>query len=324
MIEARTFHVGKDVGVPAAANEDFQNLALYTIYTPNLVNTVAYCWIISHLRKMKIYSPSQVILSVLGLAAIVLGYLFVVKGIGSQHWFLLIVVLAISVYVVKAQLDYWWHTKSPVDLDSQVIDYLESRNRFYQSLGEEDQKLFRDRLSLYLEARLFEGIAAEKKRVPEDIKVLVAVHAVEVGLRQEDILIGDFDRIFLYQHPFGSPQKQFLHIVETEIEDGVIILMTPYLINAINHPTKYYNIAYHAFAEAIVKQNPQWDLSCLDALSWEEVERISGFKKEPLLKALGYEQYDLVPIFLSLYHSHRARFEEELPEIKKALSQYFS
>jgi len=273
---------------------------------------------------MKIYSPSQVILSLLALTAVVLGYLFIVKGIGSQHWFLLIVVAAIAVYVVKAQLDYWWHTKNPVELDAEVIHYLEQRNTFYQSLENEDRKEFRDRLSLYLEGRLFEGIAKEKKRVPEDIKVLVAVHAVEVGMKQEDVLIGDFDRIFLYQHPFGSPNKQFLHIVETEIEDGVIILMTPYLINAIHHPTQYYNIAYHAFAEALVKQNPQWDLSCLDTLDWEDVEKISGFKKARLLKALGYEQYDLVPIVLSLYHSHRERFEEELPEIKKELQQYFA
>ncbi len=272
---------------------------------------------------MKLYSPSQILMSLLVLSALMIGIMSIQFDLLNINWILLPLALAIAIYYMRNEMDYSWHLKNPNELDPPVIEYLENRHRFYKILEEEDRLKFRDRLSLYLEARLFKGVASEKKTVPEDLKILVACHAVEMTLYQEDFLIGDFDRIFLYQHPFGSPKKQFLHIVETEAEDGVIILMTPYLINAINHPDKYYNIAYHAFGEAIIKENPTWDLSELEKATWEDVEAISGFKKDKLLAALGYEVVDLTYILVSLYFSHRPNFNAKLPVAKKELDKYF-
>jgi len=273
---------------------------------------------------MKIYSPSQIILSLLAFGILYLGYQNMFNDSGNHNYILLLVVLGLAVYFMRAELDYKYHEKNPVELDPPVINFLEKRHKYYQSLNEENQKKFRDRLSLYIEARMFKGIASEQKSVPEDLKVLISCHAIQMTMAHDDILIGDFDRIILYQHPFGTPNKQFLHIVETELEDGVIILMTPYLLNAINHPDKYYNIAFHAYAEALIKQNPQWDLSGLDKIDWNHVEEVSGFKKDKLLLALGYDQIDLMPILITLYFSHTEKFQEILPEAKKILDGYFA
>lgn len=273
---------------------------------------------------MKIYSPSQIILSLVIFGILYLGYQNMFNQAGNHNYILLFVVIGLAVYFMKAELDYKFHEANPIDLDPQVINFLEKKHDFYQSLNEENKKKFRDRLSLYVEARMFKGIASEQKQVPEDLKILISCHAVQMTMAHDDILIGDFDRIILYQHPFGTPNKQFLHIVETELEDGVIILMMPYLLNAIHHPDQYYNIAFHAYGEALIKQNPQWNLSELDKVDWTDIETVSKFKKDKLLLALGYDQMDLIPIIISIYFSHRAQFSEHLPEAKRSLDEIFA
>lgn len=273
---------------------------------------------------MKIYSPSQIILSLVIFGILYLGYQSMFNDAGTYNYILVLIVIGLAVYFMKAELDYKFHEANPIELDPQVINFLEKKHDFYQSLNDSNKEKFRDRLSLYVEARMFKGIASEQKQVPEDLKVLVACHAVQMTLAHEDKLIGDFDRIILYQHPFGTPNKQFLHIVETELEDGVIILMMPYLLNAIHHPDKYYNIAFHAYGEALIKQNPQWDLSELERVSWEDIETISGFKKDKLLLALGYDQIDLLPIIVAIYFSHREKFEAHLPRVKDSLDRIFA
>jgi len=221
-------------------------------------------------------------------------------------------------------MDFWWQERNPIELHPSVIDHLEKRNPFYQSLEAEAKEKFRHRLSLYVEGRMFKGVGKEQRNAPEDIKIIVASHAVEMMMAQEDYLIGDWDRIFLYNHPFGSPDKQFLHTVETQAEDGVIIMTIPYVFSALKQPEQYYNIAYHAYAEAILKENPTWDLGELDKVSWEDVERVSGFRKDDLLKMLGYEQMDLLPIIITHYFSHKERFRSILPEATTSLDRYFS
>ena len=243
---------------------------------------------------------------------------------GNPNVILIPLIIGIAIYFMRTDMDFWWQERNPVDLHPSVVDHLEKRNSFYQSLRDEHKELFKKRLSLYVEARMFKGIGKEQRNAPEDIKVIIACHAVEMMLAQEDYLIGDWDRIFLYNHPFGSPDKQFLHTMETQAEDGVIIMATPFMLNAVNHPEQYYNIAYHAYAEAIIKQNPTWDFSGVENLSWEDLEVVSGFKKEDILTVLGYDQMDILPVIITFYFSHKQKFQAALPEATQSLDFYFA
>ncbi|MBK8348424.1 MAG: hypothetical protein IPL08_12655 [Saprospiraceae bacterium] len=131
----------------------------------------------------------------------------------------------------------------------------------YQQLHESDRSKFEYRMTLYIEGRLFSSVGSELRDVPEDIKCMVAAHGIEMCLGIDDYLIGDMDRIYLYKHPFPTPDFPFLHTVETNIEDGVIILSLEQLTNAVISPETHYNIGYHAYAEAFIGTQKRHNLS---------------------------------------------------------------
>jgi hypothetical protein len=152
---------------------------------------------------------------------------------------------------------------------------------------------------------------------------MIAAHAVRVTLKYDDFLIGDFDRIMMYKHPFPSPRHKFLHIVETEVEDGVIIFTLDYLMNGVLEPAQYYNIAYHAYVEAFCKQNPTIDFSFIESVTTDHMELISGFKVEDLLTTLGYKSLDPVPVVVTYYFTFREKFIELLPDVVERLDAIF-
>lgn len=274
---------------------------------------------------MKIHSPSQVGMAVLFLIALGIGYdVYINERQDYVHWILLMVFLMIALYVMKAQIDYWWHKKYPLPIEPEIKKWLIHNFPFYNSLDGELKQKFEDRLGLYIEARLFTSLGSKERQVPEDLKAMIAAHAVRVTLNYEDFLIGDFDRIMMYKHPFPTPKHQYLHIVETEVEDGVIIFTLDYLLNGVLEPDHYYNIAYHAFAEAFSKQNPTIDFSFLGEVTKEHMQLISGFAVEDLLTTLGYKSLDPVPVIITYYFTFREKFEKSLPHIVDKLDDIFA
>jgi len=240
------------------------------------------------------------------------------------NWFLVLIFLFIALYVFKAQTDYWWHKEYPLPIEPEIKKWLVHNFPFYNSLEGETKQKFEDRLGLYIEARLFTSLGSKEREVPEDLKAMIAAHAVRVTLNYEDFLIGDFDRIMMYKHPFPTPKHQYLHIVETEVEDGVIIFTLDYLLNGVLKPDQYYNIAYHAYVEAFCKQNPTIDFSFLESVTKDHMHLISGFKVEDLLTTLGYKSLDPVPVIITYYFTFRDNFIDLLPDVVAELDDIFA
>lgn len=232
------------------------------------------------------------------------------------------VMLLVSLYVLHGPIDHWFHTRYPLKLDGKLRSWLVQHFPYYASLSTEDIKKFESRLTLYLNARLFTAQGAQSHEVPEDIKCMIAAHAIRISLRHEDYLIGDMDRIFVYNHQFPTPDYQFLHSMEINIEDGVVILNLPQLIDSIFYPHLYYNIAFHAYAEAFVRVNkdiifPQ----CED--TWEGIQLILNCTRQDLLNHTGWPDLPLLPIHITLYFTHHEKYCLQFPEICIQLSHLF-
>jgi len=274
---------------------------------------------------MKIHSPTQVGMSLLFMCALGIAYdVFINESEALINWFLVLIFLFIALYVFKAQTDYWWHKEYPLPIEPEIKKWLVHNFPFYNSLEGETKQKFEDRLGLYIEARLFTSLGSKEREVPEDLKAMIAAHAVRVTLNYEDFLIGDFDRIMMYKHPFPTPKHQYLHIVETEVEDGVIIFTLDYLLNGVLKPDQYYNIAYHAYVEAFCKQNPTIDFSFLETVTKDHMHLISGFKVEDLLTTLGYKSLDPVPVIITYYFTFRDNFIDLLPDVVAELDDIFA
>lgn len=238
--------------------------------------------------------------------------------------FIPIICLFVCAILFAPQINYWWHKRFPVPLDSTVKHWLQSHCKFYQQLNQADKEKFEYRMNLYLEGRAFKSIGPKDNHdVPYDVQGIIASQAIIITFREEDFLLGEFNRIYLYNHPFPSPKKKFLHTVETDIEDGVLILALDYLMHGIMQPDKYVNIGMYAYAEAFIKQNPGLIYPDMKEVNWRRIEAMNGMHKSFVEDTLGFEVQDFLPLMVSFYFDFNADFQLAFPEITVKLDAIF-
>lgn len=239
-------------------------------------------------------------------------------------WIIVPVAILVILYTFHGIIDHWWLSKYPLPFDPKLKEWLDKHFVPYQKMDGALRQKFEYRLGLYLNGRLFQSVGKEMRDVPEDIKCMVAAHGVDMSLGLDDYLIGDVDRIFLYKHPFPSPKFQFLHNVETDLEDGVIILSLEQLLNAVLRPDQYYNTAYHAYAEAIIGVCGISGFPDFDDLTWVSIEKITGWTKTSILRQTGFENISLPVLHTTIFFTMPERYQSELPEYYDTLSVLYN
>ncbi len=247
------------------------------------------------------------------LGAIVLIYfIFFLEKQDLVYYLAPFILILLAIYFKSNDINYWYHTKFPPKLDPAIINWLSNFFPFYQELSDEEMEKFEFRLALYLEGRAFKLVLMkEQKNIPEDFKAIIAAHAIRMTMDMDNYLLEPYERIFCYNHPFPSPEKQFLHTVEVQTEDKVILLSLEQLMLSVGQPEKYYNLAYHAYAEVLLDLKGR---NNFPELSWEDLELISGYKKEQVQNLTGYQELDLYALSLTLYFSKQESFLINFPE----------
>jgi len=270
---------------------------------------------------MQIHSLSKVLGLPIVISAVLIMYYSYNQRTDTSVYIFVPVVLLVTLYVFHGMIDHWWQTKFPIKLDDRIIKWLETYFKPYQVMNVDEKLKFENRLSLYIEGRLFAAVGSERGNVPEDIKAMVAVHGVHLGMGLDDYLIGEYDRIFLYKHPFPTPMMQFMHNVETNAEDGVIILSLEQLTNAVLYPTDYFNTAYYAYAEAIITVRGIIGVPItLD--KWDSIARITGFGHDTILAHTGLKELSSVAVHISAFLSHNVQYKSELPGEYNTIANY--
>lgn len=263
---------------------------------------------------MQIHSISKVLALPIILITVVIVYFSYDRPYETSVLVFVPVGLLVVLYVFHGPLDHWWLTKYPLKFDQKLKDWLQKYFEPYNRMNGDNKKLFEYRLTLYMAGRLFQSVGAEMRDVPEDIKCMVSAHGVLIGLGSEDYLIGDMDRIFLYKHPFPTPDMPFLHSVEVNGEDGVIILSLEQLTNSILFPNDYYNVGFHAYAEAffITQKNIIYpDVSD----TWPLIEIISGWNEQTILNQTGLKQINIIFVHIVLFFSKPNEYKNVAPQL---------
>lgn len=261
---------------------------------------------------MRIYSFSKVLAFPVFIMVLGILYFEYEERFSTGYWILLPVVLGVAIYTYKNHIDYWYLKQFPMKLDKEVLDLLNSYVPFYRELDEENKEKYHNRLSIYISGRGFKSVGSEMKDVPYDIRAMISTNAIQLTFYKEKFLIGDFDHIFIYKHPFGSPRFKFLHTVETEVEDGVIIYSLEQLIPGITNPELYYNIGMHGYAEAYIKSNPTANFPEKIEADWFDVLAISGISKKQILATIGFESVDILVVMITLYFTYPQKFRKRL------------
>lgn len=275
---------------------------------------------------MSIHSISHILASPFGLVLLYLGYnSLTIDNYPYSIWMVIPIIVLMLLYLFKPQLDYWWLTKFPVKFDPELAEFLAKNNSYYKSLEGDEKVKFEKRLNLYMEARDYKAIGAmEQKDIPYDMKALLASIPVQLAMHKEDYLIGDMDRIFLYKHPFPTPSKQFLHTVESHVEDGVFIFSLHEWQAATHEPKRFYNNIWYGYVDAFLKIFND-DTSAIERYAtFEIIQKIGGYTEEYILKILGLKAVDPLVVLCGLYFTHPDDMKSNAPEVYKDLKSFFT
>lgn len=275
---------------------------------------------------MRIHSISNLlILPFAGLVAYILYRNFVSSDyLDPFNYLLLPALIAIVVlYLFGPQINHWWHKKNPPKLYSKITDWLEKYSTFYNGLSESNQERFRNRLSIYLESRSFTIMRDEPSNLPEDFKAIIAHNFIQLSFGFEDYLLDPYERVVVYNHAFPSPEKQFLHTVETNHEDGVLLFSLEHLVPGMLQKDKFYNIGMHGYIEAFMNKHSDIDWPALEDSIALRLELISNLTMKKVESILGFEIDNMQIIAINYFFTYPKRFAETLPGMYKKYQEIF-
>jgi hypothetical protein len=254
---------------------------------------------------------------------------YVLYQIGSSYefrdaygWVIFpLLIILVALYVFSPNIDFWYHKKYPIKLDASMINWLNTHFVFYQNLSDTDKDTFRNRMSLFMEAKEFYLMKREKETMPEEMKTIITAHAIWVSFGQDDYLLPSFDRIVAYTHPFPTPFYKHLHTIEVEENDGVLLFSFDHVINGLHHIEKY-NVALHGFAEAYLKE---WKISDRKIAKIDDqlLEITSNIKLQSVLDTIGFDRTDSTLVASHHYFKFFDGLKNKAPEIFQNINDIF-
>jgi len=242
----------------------------------------------------------------------------------EYSWYVFpLLLICVALYMFSPQIDFWFHQKYPIKLDKPIVNWLDQKFPFYQRLSDSNKLIFRDRLSLFLEAKEFSLMKAEKMDMPEDMRFIIAAHAIWLSFGRDDYLYDKFDRVIAYMHPFPTPHYKHLHTVEAEIQDGVVLFSFEYVLRGIMDESNY-NIGVHGFAEAFFESNEDLHWPTFITADTIKLEEISGLKNQMICDTIGFDKVD--PLLVAIHHYCRypENFRRILPIKFEILESIFN
>ncbi|RMG87233.1 MAG: hypothetical protein D6714_02800 [Bacteroidetes bacterium] len=250
-------------------------------------------------------------------------YMAFENGGGVYAFYLVGCVLVLSViYIFSPQIDWWWYRRRPPQLPAQIRAMLQ-KNRFYQSLTAEGKKRFRDRMALYKHANDFQAKGPDS--VPLDIQYAVAAAAVTVTWGEDDFLMAPYEHIYIYAHPFPSPQfPKHWHTSEHYPEDGVVLFSAGHLFKGTLEPEKYFHSGLYEFGRIYRALHSDKNYPTLSTDLWPAIEQISGFKQKGIEAWIGLPEVDLFGVMVVLFFVFPEKMKRILPEQYDQLRQIFT
>ena len=241
------------------------------------------------------------------------------------------ILLAIA-YVMSPQMDYWWYKRNPPPLALPIQRLIDEYFIYYKNLNPELKERFRQRLVLYIMGNEFirpvnkedTTAAADRNRVPEDLKAAAAAHAIQVSFGKEKFMTEKFEHIIIYPHPFPSPQYNYLHTSEIFEEDGVLLLTSDPLMIGFQTPQTFFSIGLYEYARLYKILNPSVSYPNLVENAWWDLEQISGMSRAAIEKVVGLEDLDLFGVAGHHFFTFPDRMLKLMPDLYTLLSNVFN
>jgi Mlc titration factor MtfA (ptsG expression regulator) len=258
---------------------------------------------------------------------IALFFLYLAWSIDSDYalWMTPFVVGAAVIYVFSPQINWWWFSKHPPELDEGQRMLLERFNTFYRRLTEADKKRFRERTAMFILGTDWEPLAFSDEVLPADVQLGIAAQAVMIGFKKEDFLFHKFEKVIVYPFPFPTPEYPFNHASELYEADGCLIISAEQVMLAYLQPSKWYNVAVHEYARAFSITYPDEPYPALEGTEvWEKLEAVSGMPRDRVEAVIGLTDVPVLAVAIHHYFAFPDRFQELMPAEYAQFKQIFA
>jgi len=218
-------------------------------------------------------------------------------------------------YVFHNQIDQWWWTKRPPQLDVPVKAWMKRFSPYYNNLSENELSSFESAMSVFIKTKEYTLKADRDFQLEEDIKGIIAHEFMRVGQNLPERTYPKLDYIVLYNHPFGSPKIQVLHSMELNREDGVVILSKELAVNGFIQPSTYVNISLLAAIMTFVWHHPRLDYPSVTEFTAEGITEAHKIDLNVILQTIGLDhinKIDLLIFCFFLYPEQTKELDENL------------
>ena len=291
------------------------------------------------------FQPSRAILAPFVMIIVYLGWQLYE---GYNHYMIYLVfagVPAITIYFLRAEIDWWWWNIFPPKLAKPFVNFLREHISFYQNISAADKQKFQTRIALFLKATEFmpmaelamgleddeTGYTGKKSddrpegTLPSDLMLLIAATNVQMTFGLKKFLLDKFDHIIVYPRPFPSPTyPEHFHLCETFKEDRVLMITSEALYHYYKRTQKEYSVGFHLYGQAFEENYPKIQWPTLDKDIWEKLEQISGYSSDRIHSYINIPMISARPVSISLFFSHAKRFKQVLPNLFKSYSKIFN
>jgi len=210
-------------------------------------------------------------------------------------------------YVFHNQIDQWYWTKRPPQLDTPVKAWMTRFSPYYNHLSDTERASFESAMSVFIRTKEFTLKAEKDYQLEEDIKGVIAHEFVRVGRSLAEQTYPELDYIVLYNHPFGSPLVQTLHSAELNREDGVVILSKELAVNGFIQPATYVNISLLAAIMTFVWHHPRLDYPSVSELTVEGIAEAHKIDLNVILQTIGLDHINKLDLLIFCFFLYPER-----------------
>ena len=229
----------------------------------------------------------------------------------------------VLLYVFQEQIDKTWWSKFPPLLDDKIKAWISVYSPFYQQLSPIDQKKFEGRLSQFMKLKDYTLKVEKDYQLEEDVKALLSHEYIRISFNNKNYHFQLFGHFVLYNHPFASPDYQFLHTIEVNQEDGVVILSKEQLINGFNPDNRQFNIGLYAAAICWLAQFPRLNYPEMTVIDIGDYCEQMGYSLESITQTTGLRRISKLALSIYSYTNDRVVLQEKYPAIASRLTDIF-
>lgn len=238
-------------------------------------------------------------------------------------WLMIPVVVLVSLYIFRPQIDYWWVRNTEIRLEKPLVQWLEKNSLFYRSMDSDEKSQFEKRAALYLEAKDFVLKATEEHIPGEEFKLLAVHEAIRITQNLKDYLFDNYNRIILYPHAFPTPNYKRLHTLELHEDDGIVLLSQPHLVNGFLRPEQFFNTSLYAWISAYIRENPRLDYPSISKESLSELNNVYPYELDKINEVIGLGFTSPLTMHIHAYFQFPEAYRTKFPSIFQKLEILF-